>query len=74
MAFEFEMAAYPDTPADYALYGALDWIAHDVAGDAVYAHDLGTLQRACELAGIGVPELLSACERGFITISWGAKP
>lgn len=73
MAFEFEMTAYPDTPVDYALYGALEWIAHYVAEDAVYAHDLGTLQRACELAGIGVPELLSACERGFIAIAWTDK-
>lgn len=67
---KFELLSYPELPADFALYGALVWIASEAAGEPEYKHDMYTLQRACELGGVTVPDLLGMVERRHLALDW----
>jgi hypothetical protein len=70
MAIVFEVTSYPERPCDFALFGALEWLASEHAGEPVYLRDMYTLQRACELAGLAVPDLLGMVARGHLRIEW----
>ena len=65
---KFEITSYPEAPCDFALYGALDWIASENGGDRTYLHDLHTLRRGFELAGLSAVDLLDMITREHLNI------
>ena len=68
--FIFKVDAYPDCPADYALYGALEWLATGEPEQPIRCDKLSTLAEACRLAAVDTATLLGMVQRGFISIDW----
>ena len=71
---KFELLSYPEMPCDFALFGALEWLATELPEGASHAEkyppELAHLQRAVKLAGLTVPDLLDMVERGHLCMGW----
>lgn len=70
MAFIFTIAAYPDQPVDFALYGALEWLATGEPEQPIRCNKLSTLAEACKLAAVDTGTLLDMVTRGFVALDW----
>ena len=72
--FIYEMESYPELPCDFALFGATQWLASELSETATHAerypNTLDHLQRACELAGLGIADLLDMVKREHITLRY----
>ncbi len=65
------ITAYPETPSEYALYGALTWIdTGEVVPRVSDGWGLATVAEACKLAGVDVYALLEMVRRGFVCFDW----
>jgi hypothetical protein len=73
--FLMTITAYPDTPADFALYGALTWLdTGEVIPRVSDGWGLLVVEQACRLAAVDVAGLLGMVRRGFISFDWNTHP
>jgi len=82
MAFTFEIVSYPEAPADFALFGAREWIATEqvqvegmrLSYAELYPDSMADLQRLVKLAGLTLVDVLDMVARGHLAIHYKHLP
>ena len=75
---KFEVVSYPETTADFALFGAREWLATEkvqadgmrLSHEELYPDSMADLQRLVGMAGLTLVDVLDMVARGHLVIHY----